>query len=772
MRRTAAAFVLLVGILPLCSRAQSRSIIEGRVVAADTGDPLRNARVTVTSVREAAPVLTNGDGRFSLSPPTDGPCTLSVAKAGYAKTTVTVPGPAPPLVVTMPKGAVISGTVMDDRGDPVVGASVIVETAVPEGRRAAVLAAPMTNDLGEYRAGGLPPGPVTASIFAATATLTMINGGVQGTILARGRGDPYERVYYPGVPAVAQAATLSLLPGDERTGVSFTVGAGSAGSGIQGPAPPPRGAEDKTSAVISGRVLRPGGHPLVGAMVQLAPTAATLAPRKMAITDIDGAFRFVLPKEAAGIYRVAANGLAQGFLITAYGQQRASDPGEEITVASGETRDRLVITVTRPSAIAGRLFDENGDPVEGVVPRALQVRYTDGRRRLVNMTRFAKPTDDLGRFRLFGLEPGEYFVSAAVGQIDVQTAFVDIPGYSTTYFPGTPNPAEAQRVVVGRSQDVPGIDFPIARVKTARVSGRAIDSNGEPITGGIALTPSRRSGAIVTMSMGARIEPDGWFEFPNVSPGEYVLQASRHRSAGWNEGESSTQFVTVNGVDVSDLAVRTTTGSTLDGRVVIEGGGAFKPGQLNVSPVPVDTDLSPLVGGGPASTTVGDDMRFHFAGLMGPRRLLVSQVPRGWQLQAILLNGLDVTDAALPLGGPNQSLTDVEVVLSQRVTAIHGQVTARGRPAAAAVLLFPANRTAWYPYSRFFRRTMSGTDGRFRAEGMPSGEYLAIAVEATTTVRDGDQWQDPDYLETLVAAARRITLSEGDSVSLTLDKNQ
>src|SRR5580765_8195852 len=212
MRRTAAAFVLLVGILPLCSRAQSRSIIEGRVVAADTGDPLRNARVTATSVREAAPVLTDGDGRFSLSPPTDVPCTLSVAKAGYAKTTVTVRGPAAPLLVTMPKGAVISGTVMDDRGDPVVGASVIVETAVPEGRRAALLAAPMTNDLGEYRAGGLPPGPVTASIFAATATLTMINGGVQGTILARGRGDPYERVYYPGVRAVAQAATLTLQP--------------------------------------------------------------------------------------------------------------------------------------------------------------------------------------------------------------------------------------------------------------------------------------------------------------------------------------------------------------------------------------------------------------------------------------------------------------------------------------------------------------------------------------------------------------------------------
>ncbi len=84
MRRAAAAFVLLVAILPLCGRAQSRSIVEGRVVSAATGDPLRNARVVVTSAREVAPLLTDGDGRFSLSPPGDGPCTLSVSKPGYA----------------------------------------------------------------------------------------------------------------------------------------------------------------------------------------------------------------------------------------------------------------------------------------------------------------------------------------------------------------------------------------------------------------------------------------------------------------------------------------------------------------------------------------------------------------------------------------------------------------------------------------------------------------------------------------------------------------
>ena len=768
MRRAAAAFVLLVGILPLCSRAQSPSIVAGRVVAADTGDPLRNARVVVTSAREAVPVLTDDDGRFSLSPLTDGPSTLSVSKAGYAKTTVTVRRPAAPLVVAMPKGAVIAGTVVDDRGDPVIGASVIVETAVTGGHKPAVLATPLTDDLGEYRVGDLPAGAVVVAIFAAPTSIRGTIGPGGMTFLIAGRGDPEQRAYFPGVSSAATAAIFSLQAGDERTGVNFTVSAATVGPGIQTPAYSPRAPNDTTATVIEGRVLRPGGHALTGAMVRLIPSVSTLAPPKLAVTDLDGRYQFVLPNDAAGAYRVAVAAFNQAYLPTEYGQRRPSDQGEEITVAAGERRERLDITMARPGVIAGRVVDEHGDPVEGLILRASQVRYIDGRRRLVDMARFARPTDDLGRYRLAGLEPGEYIVGATVGQVDMRTPLVDLPGYGTTYFPGTPNPAEAQRVLVGRSQEVPGIDFPIVRTRTVRVSGYAVDSQGEVITGGIALMPSRRSGTVVATQMGAKIERDGRFEFPNVAPGEYVLQASRHRSAGWTEGESSSQFVTVNDADVTDLQIRTANGSTLDGYITLEGGGTLKPGQLDVSAVPVDSDLSPLVGGGPAHATVEETLRFHLAGLTGPRRVRVTRVPSGWMLQSILLNGVDITDTPLPFGRPDQSVSDLEVVLSQRVTAINGQVTARGRPAAASILFFAADRQAWSPQSRFFARIISGTDGRFRAEGLPPGEYLAIALDTVPGVRDGDQWQDPDYLETLVARSHRITLPEGGNVSLTL----
>src|SRR5262245_49075461 len=354
MRRAAAAFVLLVGILPLYGRAQSRSIIEGRVVAADTGDPLRNARVTVTSVRETAPILTDSDGRFSWPSPTDVSYALTVAKAGYAKTTVTVRSPAAPLVVAMPRGAVIAGTVLDDRGDPVIGASVIVETAITGGKPT-VLATPMTDDLGEYRAADLPAGAAVVAIFARPGSFRMTIGPGGTTMFGGVGGDSEQRVYFPGVSGAATAAVFSLQPGDEHTGVSFTVSAAAVGPGIQAPAYSPRAPDDTTTAVIEGRVSRPGGHPLTGAVVRLLPGMSTLAPPKLAVTDVQGRYQFVLPNGAAGTYRVAVAAFNQAYLPTEYGQRRPFDQGEEITVAAGQQRERLDITMARRGVIPGRV---------------------------------------------------------------------------------------------------------------------------------------------------------------------------------------------------------------------------------------------------------------------------------------------------------------------------------------------------------------------------------------------------------------------------------
>src|SRR5205823_4214447 len=141
---------------------------------------------------------------------------------------------------------------------------------------------------------------------------------------------------------------------------------------------------------------------------------------------------------------------------------------------------------------------------------------------------------DLGRFRIYGVAPGQYILSATVG--GVQTA--DLPGYTRSYFPGTPNAGEAQFAALALSQETSGIDFSMARARTARISGTLLNAAGEPsTTGSVRLLPSQRSTSVTSVSVGARLMAGGTFEFPNVTPGQYMIQVDRGRKNAWTEGE-------------------------------------------------------------------------------------------------------------------------------------------------------------------------------------------------------------------------------------------
>src|SRR5262249_19404573 len=143
-------------------------------------------------------------------------------------------------------------------------------------------------------------------------------------------------------------------------------------------------------------------------------------------------------------------------------------------------------------------------------------------------------TDDLGQYRLYAFPPGNYIVSAGGGDLFAS----NMPGYTRTYFPGTPNAGAARFVSLQAGQDVVGIDIALARIETGGAAGRMIDASGQPTTGGtLNLVPSRRSVAVTSVPIGARIGSDGAFEFPNVPPGQYVVQAYRGRQHRSVEGE-------------------------------------------------------------------------------------------------------------------------------------------------------------------------------------------------------------------------------------------
>jgi hypothetical protein len=290
----------------------------------------------------------------------------------------------------------------------------------------------------------------------------------------------------------------------------------------------------------------------------------------------------------------------------------------------------------------------------------------------------------------------------------------------------------------------------------------------EPLTGGsLQLMPSQRTSALTNVPAGARISADGLFEFPNVPPGQYVIHAERGRPNASTEGEFGTLAVSVDGTDVTDLTLQTSSGSSIRGHITFDAFNGTRPperSRLEISPIPIDSDMSPK---SIASADIHADWSFEISGINGPRRLQAVRMPAGWALERITVNGIDVTDRPLVFGRKDQSLTDVEVVLTDRLTELSGTLLDdHQRPATDAhLIVFPTDRDKWYPSSRFLRTTTPTSDGSFRIIGLPSGTFYT-AVLTQMPLDGADAWQDPALLDALAARATTVTLRDGQTTTV------
>lgn len=512
------------------------------------------------------------------------------------------------------------------------------------------------------------------------------------------------------------------------------------------------------TAAITGRVLDTDGRPVVGADVRAVPLDRG-AFNRVVQTDPDG--HYELSDLRAGRYRVSAS--KTGFLTIEYRQPRPFEPGAIIELRDGQRVEEIDIALARHAAIVGHVFDETGDPVEGASVRVSQIEFIQGRRQLVDVDGARdRLTDDRGRYRVWGLPPGHYLVSAVVGQVEFPgPSMLDMPGYAPTFYPGSATPGGAALVDVGLSTDVTGIDFSLAPTPTARVYGQALSGSGGPITGGLTMRSSARSGGVLSQ-VGAIINPDGTFIFPNVAPGEYVIQAARGPVNDWTEGEFASQIVEVNGTDLKDVNLRTSTGSALTGHITVDDASPLSPGDIDLTPVPADLDRAPADSGQIAHAEIHEDWTFALDGLHGPRRLRLTRAPAGWLLKAVLVDGMDVTDQAVACGSPKESLHDVEVVLTHSGAEIAGTVAdATGVPAAQGfVIVFPTDRSQWGPDSRFLKVAVL-KNGTFDISGLPAAGYYVAAV----TRLIADEWQDPALLDQLSPTAAQVFASAGQKVT-------
>jgi len=767
--KTAAAWIVVLGSAVAGLSAQAPAItVQGQVSSADVGtEPIPHARVVVYENKTPeAVVFAGSDGRFAFAVSSARGRRIVISKTGYAPVDVSLSASAlsAPLDVRLRRGGAISGRVVDEHGEPYANATMNLIEPKPGGGDVPTLKTVHTDDRGEYRLWGIAEGTDYVVELAV----------MQRDMLG---------VWYPGTDNIDRAERLTVRAGGERTGIDFVTDTSTPLPTIEGKAALLRLESDLQvlssggrigrfddiqrpltggSGVIRGRVTLPSGSPLAAATVTLASTTALRPPRSTS-TDSDG--RFTFDRLPSGEYLLGA-------AKTAYVTSDEARSDVPVRLADDEVRSNVDLVLARPAAITGRVLDEFGEPYEGAGVSVWQMRDEAGRRRLVGVGFSTNPTDDRGRYRVFNVPPGRYLVAASAGLATSAQPIGDLPGYAVTYFPAAVAPSDAQPVDITGATTMADLDIALVRAPTARISGRVVRSNrptGQVGLVQMTLGTSYRSKGMWGPSFSAIREPDGGFQFRNVPPGDYVIQVDSARLSRSLEGDFAAQFVTVTGADVTDVVLLVGAGSTIAGHVTFDGRDPPTTPGFGIVPESADADLAPRQARSIARAELKPDLTFEIRGVNGPRRIEISDGPGGWTMKSVFANGVDVTDRALPFGQPQQSLSDVEVVLTDRLTELAGSVSdIRGNLTRNyTLLLFPTDRDRWYAGSRYFRRAVPDANGSFTVRGLPPGDYHVAPVSAADVPRDGDTaWQDPEFLESIAGRSTFATLTEGQQTSI------
>jgi protocatechuate 3,4-dioxygenase beta subunit len=543
------------------------------------------------------------------------------------------------------------------------------------------------------------------------------------------------------------------------------LGAGAAAHGVAMPAqraPQQRPAQTGTASIRGRIVAADTGKPLRRAQITLSAPELGSQPRT-ANTNADG--RYEIKDLPAGRYTVSVS--RSGYLPLRYGQRRPLEQAKPLEVLDRQAVEHIDFALPRMGLIAGRIFDELGEPIAGVRVSAMRSVYLEGHRRLVSAGGGLFSTDDAGQYRLPGLVPGSYFVMATTHETwTVNTAGRrDVMGFVPTYFPGTGNAGEAKRVTVGIGQQVRNADFALIVGRTASVSGVALDSHGRPLAGqSVGLEQEFRSATTGSGFEGlgsAPIAADGTFTFRNVAAGEYNLRA--RNASGPGRQEDALMAIEVNGVDINDIVLTSSAGWSVSGHIITEDGTApdIPRDRIRIAVRPLTGGTSrPIMGSG----EVKDDLTFSAMAIVGTARLRVT-LPDRWMVKAVLHDGRDIADAAIEMKS-GEELSGLQVIVTDRATNVTGQLTDdKGAPLVdGTVIVFAGEAEKWSEDSRFVRSARPDQQGKFEIRGLPPGEYLAVAIDY---VQEG-LWNDPEYLESIRRYAQKFTLRESGTAVVSL----
>jgi carboxypeptidase family protein len=495
----------------------------------------------------------------------------------------------------------------------------------------------------------------------------------------------------------------------------------------------------RATGAITGRVVTDDGQPVRHATISISSMggAGRSAGRLTVVSDEDGNF------QAEGLdsvpYTVSAT--APGYVL---------DPKKRRETNYSFVGQPVTITMMRGGVITGKVTSATGDPIIRIAVRAIRVRDETGRpdNTAVGNFRPQRMTDDRGVYRLYGLAPGSYLVSAGGGNMNSSRQATPYHGRITTYHPSATRDAATEVKVIG-GDEVSGVDIRYRGERGYAISGKIIGvpRAGSQETGTNISLRNPATGAIIATTFLPREGDQTGYAFYGVPNGEYLMMSTR---GGFNDASSMSatpRRVTVNGRDVTGFDLTLTPNAAIEGTVTIE-----KVSSAEKCVNPRESYLEEIVvrakrddAGEKTAPPYSFYSPMNFIGLNdkgvfairnlrpGPHHIDTELPNEDWYLKSMTMTG------STPANDPRNGITvksgdrveGLTITLATGAAGLKGKIVpsgGAGLPSRLRAHLVPAEPLAKDDLLRFAETPVDG-NGTFSFANLAPGKYLITTRE-------------------------------------------
>jgi protocatechuate 3,4-dioxygenase beta subunit len=487
-------------------------------------------------------------------------------------------------------------------------------------------------------------------------------------------------------------------------------------------------------------------------------------PRAMmsVVTKDDG--RFLFKDVAPGAYRitVGADGYTQqdvaGFAGT----------GTLVNLTAGQTINDVRIPLTPTGSVEGQIREAGGDAVTGVPVYLWRYTYDEEGQRHMSVAG-AVATDDRGRYRIFWIPPGRYFLAAGGPPGRAFSWTTELRAF--TYFPSGSEPSAAEVVDIAPGAERT-VSWTLPRFQLFRIRASLIisETGRPPASPTISLrvrpVPEADFLSMVRGKNPPRYDPaTGILEIADLASGTYRIEVTDHEVSGGPR--TTVTAIRIDDADVNGLVldlierdsdlqpirgrVKTTDGATIpsiDGLTIV-----LRPHLGSAQITHPESD-------GMFEISLGHDKEDVDTVIIGDEyRVSVGGLPPGWYLREAKLAGTDALTTPVRIRGA----ADLELTLSPKAGLVEGVVNgADGKPAARATAVLIPDR--FRDRTDLFAAATTDLNGRFNFRNVIPGDYAVYAWESVPEFA----YFDPFFLEMFVGKGSPVHVDESSRQETTV----